>query len=69
MPKEKAKRQLIIDPARHAATTIIGLQEIGEDDLNLVSSVLVRFGRQDGARRGYSPKKRGRFSHHPCSPF
>jgi hypothetical protein len=57
------------DAARHVATTIIGWQGISEDNLNLDSSVLIRYGRQDGAKRGYNPKKRGRPSHHPLLAF
>ncbi len=51
------------------ATTIIGWQGITEDNLNLDSSVLFRYGRQQGARRGYNPKKRGRPSRHPLLAF
>jgi hypothetical protein len=55
--------------ARQLAITIIGWQGIGEDTLNLDSSVLIRYGNQQGARRGYNPKKRGRPSHHPLLAF
>jgi hypothetical protein len=55
--------------ARQLAITIIGWQGIGKDNLNLDSSVLIRYGRQDGAKRGYNPKKRGRPSHHPLLAF
>jgi len=40
-----------------------------EDNLNLDSSVLIRYGNQQGAKRGYNPKKRGRPSHHPLLAF
>ena len=40
-----------------------------EDTLNLNSSVLIRYGNQQGAKRGYNPKKRGRPSHHPLLAF
>ena len=33
------------------------------------SSVLTRYGGQEGARRGYNPQKRGRASHHPLIAF
>jgi hypothetical protein len=33
--------------------------------LDLDSSVFERYGEQEGARKGYNPKKRGRPSHHP----
>jgi hypothetical protein len=57
------------EAARHCAITIIGWQGILEDNLNLDSSVLVRYGNQQGAKRGYNPKKRGRPSHHPLIAF
>ena len=46
--------------ARQLAITIIGWQGIEEDNGNLDSSVLTRYGNQQGAKRGYNPKKRGR---------
>jgi hypothetical protein len=55
--------------ARRFATTLIDWQGIREDTLNLDSSVLTRYGNQQGAKRGYNPKKRGRFSHHPLLAF
>jgi len=33
------------------------------------SSVLTRYGKQQGARRGYNPRKPGRKSHHPLMAF
>jgi hypothetical protein len=55
--------------ARKLAVCIIMWQRIVEDNLNLDSSVLVRYGNQEGAKRGYNPKKRGRPSHHPLIAF
>ena len=55
--------------ARHLAITIIGWQGIIEDTVNLDSSVLIRYGNQQGAKKGYNPKKRGRPSHHPLLAF
>jgi hypothetical protein len=57
------------EAARRLAITIIGWQGITEDTLNLDSSVLIRYGNQQGAKRGYNPKKRGRPSHHPLLAF
>lgn len=37
--------------------------------LDLDSTVLTRYGEQDGAARGYNPAKRGRKSHHPLMAF
>jgi len=33
------------------------------------SSVMTRYGKQEGAKRGYNPTKRGRASHHPLMAF
>lgn len=37
--------------------------------LDIDSSVVTRYGAQDGAKKGYNPKKRGRNSHHPIIAF
>jgi len=37
--------------------------------LDLDSTVISRYGQQEGARRGYNPKKPGRNSHHPLLAF
>lgn len=37
--------------------------------LDLDSSVLGRYGNQQGARKGYNPAKKGRSSHHPLIAF
>jgi len=37
--------------------------------LDMDSSVLTRYGEQDGAKRGYNVKKPGRKSHHPLMAF
>ena len=56
--------------ARRLAVTIVMVWEgICEDNLNLDSSVLIRYGTQEGAKRGYNPRKRGRPSHHPLLAF
>lgn len=55
--------------ARELASRIIGWEEIGNDNLNLDSSVITRYGKQEGAHRGYNPKKKGRPSHHPLLAF
>jgi len=55
--------------ARLFAITLIEWQGIVKDTLNLDSSVLIRYGNQQGAKRGYNPKKRGRPSHHPLLAF
>jgi len=47
------------------------LQQIGivEDSLRFDSTVLTRYGKQEGAKRGYNPSKRGRPSHQPQIAF
>ena len=37
--------------------------------LDIDSSVMTRYGSQEGAKRGYNPAKRGRSSHHPLIAF
>ncbi|NJS37270.1 MAG: IS1380 family transposase [Brachymonas sp.] len=44
----------------------VGLQTL---TLDLDSTVLTRYGVQQGAARGYNPSKRGRASHHPLLAF
>jgi len=55
--------------ARALARAIVGWEGIDEDYVNLDSSVATRYGEQEGARRGYNPKKPGRPSHHPLIAF
>jgi hypothetical protein len=37
--------------------------------LDIDSTVMTRYGEQEGAKKGYNPKKRGRKSHHPIIAF
>ena len=48
---------------------VIGRDKVEEDSLTTDSSVMVRYGKQEGAKKGYNPKKRGRPSHHPLLAF
>jgi hypothetical protein len=57
------------DKARVLAQTIVDWEGITEANLNLDSTVLTRYGNQEGAKKGYNPKKRGRPSHHPLLAF
>ncbi len=43
--------------------------KIKEDWLNFDSTVLERYGNQEGAKKGYNPKKKGRPSHNPIIGF
>lgn len=42
---------------------------VGELTIDLDSTVITRYGEQEGAKRGYNPKKPGRNSHHPLIAF
>jgi hypothetical protein len=48
---------------------LIPWKTIGEDWLTFDSTVLVRFGAQEGAKKGYNPTKHGRPSHSPLFAF
>jgi len=48
---------------------IIPWKEIKEDWLTFDSTVLERYGKQEGVKRGYNPKKKGRGSHSPLLAF
>jgi hypothetical protein len=54
---------------RQMARRILENAGVREDNLNFDSTVLTRYGQQEGARKGYNPKKRGRPSHHPLVGF
>jgi len=48
---------------------LIPWKEIKEDWLTFDSTVIERYGKQEGAKRGYNPKKKGRGSHSPLLAF
>ena len=48
---------------------LIPWKEIKEEWLTFDSTVLERYGKQEGAKRGYNPKKKGRGSHSPLLGF
>ncbi len=48
---------------------VIPLKSLGEEVLSFDSTVVTRYGNQEGAKKGYNPKKRGRKSHHPIFAF
>ena len=47
------------------------LKRVNVDNItiDLDSTVITRYGEQEGAKKGYNPKKRGRNSHHPLIAF
>lgn len=53
------------DKTRELAVNVVERDGITEDELRLDSSVCQRYGKQEGAKKGYNPKKPGRPSHHP----
>jgi hypothetical protein len=57
------------DSGRLLAWELVRWEGIREDNLNLDSSVLTRYGEQEAAKKGYNPKKPGRPSHHPLIAF
>lgn len=48
---------------------LFGLLSVDGLTLDLDSTVMTRYGQQEGAVRGYNPSKRGRDSHHPLMAF
>jgi hypothetical protein len=48
---------------------MFGQLSINGITLDLDSTVMTRYGTQEGAAKGYNPSKRGRLSHHPLMAF
>ena len=48
---------------------VIPLKSLGGEVLSFDSTVVTRYGSQEGAKKGYNPRKRGRKSHHPIFAF
>jgi hypothetical protein len=48
---------------------IVPWEKITEDFLTFDSTVLTRYGSQEGAKKGSNPKRKGRLSHHPILAF
>ncbi len=65
----QAKSEAWSERARDFAMQVLGWARVTQGNLNLDSTVLTRYGKQQGARKGYNPKKRGRLSHHPLLAF
>ncbi len=59
----------LLEACRDLGKHIIVWEKIEEDNLNLDSSVLTRYGMQEGAEIGYNPQKPGRRSHYPLLAF
>lgn len=65
----QAKSEAWSTRAREFAAELLAWAGVAEGNLNLDSTVLTRYGKQEGARKGYNPRKRGRLSHHPLLAF
>ena len=65
----QSKSEAWSEAARGFAVQVLNWAGVREGNLNLDSTVLTRYGKQEGARKGYNPKKRGRLSHHPLLAF
>lgn len=65
----QAKNEQWSEAARGFVHQILGWANVHSGNLNLDSTVLTRYGKQQGASKGYNPKKKGRSSHHPLLAF
>jgi len=61
--------EMLLSNARNLALKIVHWDNVNSDDLRFDSSVVTRYGNQEGAVKGYNPKKRGRNSHNPIIAF
>jgi hypothetical protein len=57
------------EAARDFVRQMLGWAQVRSGNLNLDSTVVTRYGKQQGACKGYNPKKKGRASHHPLLAF
>lgn len=58
-----------LEVGRHFFSWFIRNININYFTLDIDSTVITRYGNQQGAKKGYNPKKRGRKSHHPIIAF
>lgn len=58
-----------LEVGRHFFSWFIQNLNINYFTLDIDSSVITRYGLQEGAKKGYNPKKKGRKSHHPIIAF
>ena len=65
----KLSEQLLTSCRDYALLISLKWAKIKKSNLNFDSSVLIRYGQQDGAKRGYNPSKKGRPSHNPIIAF
>ncbi|MBI3235682.1 MAG: IS1380 family transposase [Bacteroidetes bacterium] len=55
--------------SQHFYSWIMSKINFNHFTLDFDSSVITRYGKQEGAKKGYNPNKRGRLSHHPLIAF
>lgn len=65
----QGKSERWAERVRDFTRQLLGWAGARSGNLNLDSTVLTRYGKQQGARKGYNPKKKGRPSHHPLLAF
>ena len=63
--KQKTNHQVF----NHLFKWFFNQLQFNDYTIDFDSSVLTRYGQQEGAKRGYNPKKHGRVSHHPLMAF
>lgn len=54
---------------REFAWQVVAWSGVSSTDLNFDSTVQTRYGKQQGAKKGYNPRRPGRPSHHPLLAF
>lgn len=59
----------LLNMASKFASSLVSATNIASDSLRFDSTVITRYGCQEGAKRGYNPRKRGRPSHQPQIAF
>ncbi len=67
--KTMAHANFISEGIWNYVQTIINWNEIKSDWLSFDSTVITRYGEQEGAKKGYNPQKKGRLAHHPIIAF
>ncbi len=66
---KRSLNEKLLSIAGMFASHIIKESGIEEDSLRFDSTVITRYGEQEGAKRGYNPTKKGRASHQPQIAF
>ena len=65
----RLSEQLLTSCRNYALVISLTWAKVKKSNLNFDSSVCVRYGQQQGAKRGYNPAKKGRPSHNPLIAF